>query len=129
MQPKPSSLHRPSHSYATANVSLWLHQLLLSCLSRRSKTLPSSPLYTPPATTALVSHYRTDQIQSCMHVLSCHKWLWSFLPLKCFMSTVRPVRFAPFLILAHSGSKNTNARRMSFSVVPAWTLHFKLPPS
>ena len=41
----------------------------------------SSPLYPSPAKAALASHFRVHKIQSCMHVLPCYKWFWSYLPL------------------------------------------------
>ena len=54
----------------------------------------------------------------CMgcHVLSCYKWIWSYLTLNSYISTLRLTRFALLQIPARSKSNNTNTRPMAFAL-------------
>ena len=66
-QPRLLLLPVSSHGLTTAAVASWVHQILSSSLSTKSKTLlqdsfswhPATNIHTSPGTSALASHFRT----------------------------------------------------------------------
>ena len=89
MQPKLLLLPTSSRGLITVTVSSWAHPILSSNLSRKFKTLlQDSFSWHLVITTRHLSWksctgcpFQSALIQSCMHVLPCYKWIWSYLPL------------------------------------------------